>query len=78
MTDATPTTTAPTVLLVHGGFADGSGWAGVIERLQAIGVNVRALVNPLRGLASDAAYVASAIQQTPARCSRSATPTAAR
>jgi len=65
MTDATPTTTAPTVLLVHGGFADGSGWAGVIERLQAIGVNVRALVNPLRGLASDAAYVASAIQQTP-------------
>jgi pimeloyl-ACP methyl ester carboxylesterase len=64
MADATPAT-APTVLLVHGGFADGSGWAGVIERLQAAGVEVRALVNPLRDLASDAAYVASAIQQTP-------------
>src|SRR5215211_3649026 len=55
----------PTVLLVHGAFADGSSWAGVIERLQAAGVPVRALVNPLRGLASDSAYVASAIAQTP-------------
>jgi hypothetical protein len=78
MTDATPTTAAPTVLLVHGGFADGSGWASVIERLQAAGVEVRAIVNRLRGLASDAAYVASAIQQTRARCWPSATPTAAR
>jgi pimeloyl-ACP methyl ester carboxylesterase len=61
MTDAG----APTVLLVHGAFADGSSWARVIERLQAAGVQVRALANPLRGLAADSAYVASAIDQTP-------------
>jgi pimeloyl-ACP methyl ester carboxylesterase len=65
MTDATPATGAPTVLLVHGAFADGSSWAGVIQRLQAAGVQVRALANPLRGLAADSAYVASAIDQTP-------------
>ena len=65
MTEATPTATASTVLLVHGVAADGSSWAGVIERLQAAGVGVRALVNPLRGLAADSAYVARAIQQTP-------------
>ena len=57
--------TAPTVLLVHGGFADSSGWSGVIERLQAERVPVRAVVNPLRGLAADSAYVASAIAQIP-------------
>lgn len=50
----------PTVLLVHGGFADGSVWAGVIPQLQAAGIDVKALANPLRGLASDAAYVAGA------------------
>jgi len=65
MTDPTPAAGAPTVLLVHGAFADGSSWARVIERLQAAGVGVRALANPLRGLAADSAYVASAIDQTP-------------
>jgi hypothetical protein len=65
MTDATSATTAPTVLFVHGVSADGSSWAGVIQRLQAAGVGVRAIVNPLRGLAADAAYVASAIAQDP-------------
>ena len=65
MNDATPDTdAAPTVLLVHGAFADSSGWNGVIERLQAAGIPVRAVVNPLRGLAADSAYVASAIEQT--------------
>jgi pimeloyl-ACP methyl ester carboxylesterase len=54
-----------TVLLVHGAFADSSGWSGVIERLQAAGVSVRAVMNPLRGLRSDSDYVASAIRQTP-------------
>ena len=40
MTDATPTAdNAPlTVVLVHGAFADASGWTGVIERLQAAGI----------------------------------------
>jgi hypothetical protein len=50
----------------------------VIQRLQAAGVQVRAIVNPLRGLAADAAYVASAIGQTPGPCWPSATPMAAR
>ena len=69
MTDATPaaspSSTGPTVLLVHGAFADSSGWTGVIERLQAAGVQVRAIPNPLRGVTADSAYVASAIAQTP-------------
>ena len=49
----------PTVLLVHGAFADGSIWAGVIPELQGAGIGVIAVANPLRTLASDAAYVAS-------------------
>jgi pimeloyl-ACP methyl ester carboxylesterase len=50
----------PTVLLVHGWFADGSMWAGVIGELHAAGLVAVAVANPLRGLASDAAYIASA------------------
>jgi len=53
----------PTVLLVHGAFADGSMWAGVISELQAAGVGVTAPANPLRGLGSDAGYVACAARQ---------------
>ena len=45
----------PTVLLVHGAFADGSMWAGVISELQAAGIGVVAVASPLRSLASDAA-----------------------
>ena len=44
----------PTVILVHGAFADASGYASVIRRLQAEGVVVRAPMNPLRSLAGDA------------------------
>jgi pimeloyl-ACP methyl ester carboxylesterase len=49
----------PTVVLVHGAFADGSSWAGVIDRLRARGVEAVAVSNPLRGLAHDGDYVAS-------------------
>jgi pimeloyl-ACP methyl ester carboxylesterase len=56
---------SPTVALVHGAFADAGSWTGVLERLLAAGVKVQALVNPLRGLISDSAYVASAISQIP-------------
>ncbi len=49
----------PTVVLVHGAFADASSWKGVIERLQAKGVKVTAPANPLRGIAHDFAYTAS-------------------
>jgi pimeloyl-ACP methyl ester carboxylesterase len=53
----------PTVVLVHGAFADAGSWAAVIERLLAAEVKVQALAIPMRGLASDSAYVASAISQ---------------
>jgi pimeloyl-ACP methyl ester carboxylesterase len=56
---------APTVLLVHGAFADASSWNGVIERLQAEGVQVKAPPNPLRGIASDSAYIAGVFDETP-------------
>lgn len=57
----------PTVVLVHGAFADAGSWAAVTERLVAAGVPVKAIVNPLRGIAVDAAYVAGVIRQTPGR-----------
>ncbi|MFC9291753.1 alpha/beta fold hydrolase, partial [Streptomyces sp. NPDC057052] len=53
----------PTVLLVHGAFADATSWSGVITELRRDGIPVIAPPNPLRGLASDAAYVASAAAQ---------------
>jgi pimeloyl-ACP methyl ester carboxylesterase len=51
----------PTIVLVHGAFADASGWAGVITRLQARGYTVIAPANPLRGVSSDSGYVASVL-----------------
>ena len=63
MTDTNPV--SPTVVLVHGAFADAGSWAAVTERLLAADVKVQALVNPLRSLAGDSAYVASAIAQIP-------------
>jgi pimeloyl-ACP methyl ester carboxylesterase len=47
----------PTVVLVHGAFAESSSWNGVIERLQRHGYPVVAVANPLRGVGSDAAYL---------------------
>jgi pimeloyl-ACP methyl ester carboxylesterase len=52
-------------VLVHGAFADASGWNGVIERLQAAGITVTAPPNPLRGVTHDAAYIASRLNQIP-------------
>src|SRR4051794_41784917 len=63
MTSAISST--PTVALVHGAFADSGSWNGVTDLLLAAGVPVQAVSNPLRGIASDAAYVASAIRQIP-------------
>jgi len=60
------TSNAPlTVVLVHGAFADSSSWDGVIERLQAAGIQVTAAPNPLRGISHDSAYVASFMKQVP-------------
>ncbi|MFF7890105.1 alpha/beta fold hydrolase [Streptomyces sp. NPDC020794] len=52
----------PTIVLVHGAFADGSSWNGVIERLERRGYTVMAPANPLRGLYSDSAYIASVLK----------------
>ena len=51
----------PTIVLIHGAFADASGWSGVVTRLQDRGYTVLAPANPLRGVASDSAYVASVL-----------------
>ena len=48
----------PTIVLVHGAWADTSSWDGVIQRLQADGYTVYAPPNPLQGLAYDPAYLA--------------------
>jgi pimeloyl-ACP methyl ester carboxylesterase len=66
MTDApTAASARATVALVHGAFADSSGWAGVIHHLRAAGIDVVAVSNPLRGISADTAYVASALAQIP-------------
>jgi pimeloyl-ACP methyl ester carboxylesterase len=51
----------PTVVLVHGAFADASGWSDEIRKLQDDGYPVLAPSNPLRGIASDAAYIRSVL-----------------
>jgi pimeloyl-ACP methyl ester carboxylesterase len=61
----TSSTTRPTVVLVHGAFADASSWTGVSERLLAAGVAVVAPANPLRGITIDSAYLASFLGQIP-------------
>ena len=60
-----PNNSAPTIVLVHGAWADSAGWSGVVSRLQADGYTVWAVPNPLRGLSSDAAYVASILNTIP-------------
>jgi pimeloyl-ACP methyl ester carboxylesterase len=65
MSEATGTAGPPTVVLVHGAFADASSWNGVIKRLQAKGVQVTATANPLRGISIDSAYLAGLLQEMP-------------
>ncbi|MGW3415133.1 alpha/beta fold hydrolase [Streptomyces sp. NPDC000888] len=49
--------TKPTVVLVHGAFADSTSWNGVISRLRHDGYPVVAVANPLRSLSGDSAYL---------------------
>ena len=65
MSEKSNTAGSPTVALVHGAFADASSWNGVIERLQAKGVQVTAPANPLRGISIDSAYIAGVLEETP-------------
>jgi pimeloyl-ACP methyl ester carboxylesterase len=53
----------PTVVLVHGAFADASSWNGVIPLLEAKGLTVIAPPNPLRGISADSAYTAAVFDQ---------------
>ncbi len=55
----------PTVVLVHGVFADASGWSAVTTRLLKAGFPVIAPANPLRDLAGDSAYVRSVVDTIP-------------
>lgn len=55
----------PTVVLVHGAFADGASWSGVIRGLQAAGLTAVAPANPLRGIAVDSAYIAAIVNAIP-------------
>jgi pimeloyl-ACP methyl ester carboxylesterase len=54
-------TEKPTVVLVHGAFADSSSWNGVIKILEKDGYRVQAVANPLRGIRVDADYVADIV-----------------
>lgn len=51
----------PTIVLVHGAFADASSWNGVVKILQKDGYFVIAAANPLRGVKNDGAYIASLV-----------------
>jgi pimeloyl-ACP methyl ester carboxylesterase len=55
----------PTIVLVHGAFADSSSWNGVIARLERDGYPVIAPANPLRGLDSDSTYISSVLATIP-------------
>jgi len=48
----------PTIVLVHGAWADASSWSGEVAILQAAGYDVRAIANPLQNLTTDSQYVA--------------------
>lgn len=52
----------PTVVLVHGAFADASGWNAVAERLRGDGYRVVAPANPMRGLAGDTAHLTGVLK----------------
>jgi pimeloyl-ACP methyl ester carboxylesterase len=52
----------PTIVLVHGAFAESASWDGVVDRLLASGYDVVAAANPLRGLAADAQSVSDVVR----------------
>jgi pimeloyl-ACP methyl ester carboxylesterase len=58
---AAPAAGKPTVVLVHGAFAESSSWNGVVAQLLSKGYPVIAVANPLRSVKTDAAYVAKVL-----------------
>jgi hypothetical protein len=69
---------APTVVLVHGAFADASSYARVVEELLADDIEVRVPAVPNRSLIGDAPYIASSSARSTDRSSSSDTPTEGR
>ena len=67
----------PTIVLVHGAWADGSSWNGVTSRLQNEGFPVRVPPNPLRSLPGDSETIADFLSTIRDRSSWSDTRTAA-
>ena len=55
----------PTIVLVHGSWADASGWTDVVKRLQREGYQVFAPPNPLRSLSGDAEYIRTFLSTVP-------------
>jgi pimeloyl-ACP methyl ester carboxylesterase len=60
-TQSGPAKEKPTIVLLHGAYADGSSWSGVTSRLQSDGYNVVAPAVPLRGIASDTSYLSGVL-----------------
>ena len=60
-----PEAPKPTIVLVHGAFADASSWSEVTQRLQRKGYTVYAPANPLRGIAPDADYLRAFLATVP-------------
>jgi len=58
---ATSAKSSKAIVLVHGGFVDGSGWAGVYKILKDKGYNVRVVQNPTKSLADDVATTKAVI-----------------
>src|SRR3954451_6009510 len=52
----------PTIVLVHGAFAESASWNGVIDALTATGHRAVAAANPLRGLATDSEAVSDYVR----------------
>ena len=57
--------TRPAVVLIHGGFVDGSGWRGVHDRLSAHGHRVAVVQNPTTSLADDVAFTKRVVASQP-------------
>jgi pimeloyl-ACP methyl ester carboxylesterase len=55
----------PTIVLVHGAWADASSWSGEVSTLQAAGYDVRAIANPLQDLTTDSEFVADYLKTIP-------------
>jgi pimeloyl-ACP methyl ester carboxylesterase len=62
MSTANAQVNKPTIVFVHGAFAESSSWNGVLTKLITKGYPTVAVANPLRGVKSDADYIASALK----------------